>query len=1034
MHKQILIIRKAIPEILVFLMIAVLGVVYIHYVRMKIKNEQFDNVLQIARYIETTIPKEDLKVLDAKPGDIDKPQYQRIQNTLKAIIRINPKARFAYIYTRQNGKLFFIADSEPEDSRDYSPPGQEYTEADVSYYQPFKNGKEFITGSVTDRWGTWISVLIPIKDEATGRTFAVFAMDFNSKSWDNSLQFEAIQSSVLIILLLLALFFSFKIKARNNSLKNEIIHRKQTEGELEESREKYRGLFEAAFEAIFISEKGLCIEQNQRAEIMFGYSSEEAIGRYGTEWIVPEDREMVMQNMLKGYEDAYEARAMKKDGTTFPCVLQGKMMHYKGRNVRVTSLTDITDHKLAEQTLFQSRERARLQRNAIARIAEDEVISFGDVTASFHRLTEEIADAIQIERASVWLFSEDKTILRCMSLFESKTKKHSSGEILSHADYPRYFESINRESRIYASDAQNDPRTSEFKEGYLVPKGISSMLDAGIYSEGELKGVVCLEHTGEMRTWYSDEESFASTMASIIAQTLANNKRKHTEEALRLSEEKYRTIFENVQDVFYQTDLDWIVQEISLSITHVFGFSRDEIIGSPLFNLHDDPYERAVLLNEIAKTGDIREYEIKLKTKSGEIKHASINARLISDADGRPHHIDGAIRDITDRKNSEEAIKEALAKAEAGNRLKTAFINNISHEIRTPLNGILGFSNLIILPDISDEEKEQFLTLIKASSDRLIHTITDYMDISLIASGNMEVNCKPFDHQKMLHQLGEQFRPLCAVKNIALHLEIPVKTEGISLYSDAELFQKAFSHLLDNAVKFTQKGEITFGFTQKPGIMEFFVKDTGAGISKEAQARIFDDFVQEELSLTRGYEGNGLGLSIARGLIHMLGGDISVKSEKGKGSIFMFNLPFDEKNIVIPTDTKVVNTVPVIAKPVILIAEDDESNLFYLQAILMKMNIALIPASNGKEAVEKCHNHPEISLVLMDLKMPVKDGFDATREIKSFRKNIPVIAITAFAMNDDKKKAAEAGCDDYLFKPVNREALSDKLKKYGIMI
>jgi len=390
-------------------------------------------------------------------------------------------------------------------------------------------------------------------------------------------------------------------------------------------------------------------------------------------------------------------------------------------------------------------------------------------------------------------------------------------------------------------------------------------------------------------------------------------------------------------------------------------------------------------------------------------------------------------RDITERKQAEKLLKEACVKAEAGNLLKTAFMNNISHEVRTPLNGILGFSNLIIQPETTDDEKVQYYSLVKASSNRLLSTINNYMDISLIASGNMEMKCKSFDLHPVLHQLCEDFQPLCTIKNLELHLQIPGKAKPIKLLADAELFGKALSHLLDNAVKFTKKGKITFGYSEQPGALEFFVKDTGTGIRKEAQSRIFESFMQEELSHIRGYEGSGLGLSIAQGIIQLLNGDMRLKSEKGVGSTFSFTIPYEGAKEEVSKPESVIAEVPVHGNPVILVAEDDESNLFYLETILEKTGVGFIPVMNGKEAVAQCRKHPEISLVLMDLKMPVMDGFEAAREIKSFRNTLTIIALTAFAMRGDEMKALEAGCDDYLAKPVDKNSLMNVLGKYGLV-
>lgn len=734
MHKANPVKRRAIPEILLFLVILVSGALFVRFTWINFKDDKSDQVLHIARSVVAALPKGDLEALDAKPGDIDKPQYQHLKNILKAIIRVNTKARFAYIYTEQNGKLYFFVDSEPADSKDCSPPGQEYSEADNVYRQPFKTGKDIVTNPVTDRWGTWITVLIPVKDEVTGKTTAVFAMDFDAKAWDKSLLFEVIQSSALMWLLLLTILFLLRIKVKNQSLKKEI------------------------------------------------------------------------------------------------------------------------------------------------------------------------------------------------------------------------------------------------------------------------------------------------------------TERKRAEEAIILAENTYRNIFLNSQIGLFKSDMHTgLILDANDALARLIGYRDSASLLAEPINIaehYTNPADRDKILALLQAHGEFQNFEAQFRRNDGSIIWMRYSARLVREKGW----IEGVSEDITQSKQAEDLLREALVKAEAGNRLKSAFIYNISHEVRTPLNGILGFSQLITQPDISDQEKEQFYLLIKASSNRLINTITNYMDISLIGSENIEVNRKPFDLHDMLHKLFEQFQPVCAAKHLNLHLKISEKINRITLHSDAELLQKSISHLLDNAVKFTLQGEITFGYEIKPGLLEFFVKDTGIGISQESQTRVFDNFVQEELSITRRHEGSGLGLSIVQGLARLLGGEIRVESEKGKGSTFFLQMPYDNgwKETAIPELAE--EKVAVLNSQVVLIAEDDESNRFYLEKILKTGSVRVFLAKDGKEAVEQCRTHPEISLVFMDLKMPVMDGYEATRAIRSFRKDLPIIALTAFAMSGDKKRALEAGCDDYLSKPVSREVLLDKLKKSGVKI
>jgi len=351
--------RKPILETFLFLTIAVLGVMYVSYTWIKFNNNKSDQVLQIARYIEAALPKEDLKALEAKPGDIDKPQYKVIKNTLKAIIRVNPQARFAYLYTEQNGKIYFIADSEPEDSEDYSPPGQEYTEVKSENKQPFRDGKELVTAPFSDRWGTWISTLVPIKDDATGKTIAVFGMDFNAKSWDNLLLFTVIKSSVLILLLLLAFLFLFKVQTKNRLLKNEIIVRKQTEEKHLESEERFSLLSRVTIEGIIIHENGIVKDLNAALLRLLGYEREELLNKNFMDFIYVDDIPIVLENIAKEHILLFEVRAVKKNGEIFFAELDARNIQYQGKVLRVAVIRDITKRKQAEKALYESETRMR---------------------------------------------------------------------------------------------------------------------------------------------------------------------------------------------------------------------------------------------------------------------------------------------------------------------------------------------------------------------------------------------------------------------------------------------------------------------------------------------------------------------------------------------------------------------------------------------------------------------------------------------------------------------------------------------------
>jgi signal transduction histidine kinase len=377
-------------------------------------------------------------------------------------------------------------------------------------------------------------------------------------------------------------------------------------------------------------------------------------------------------------------------------------------------------------------------------------------------------------------------------------------------------------------------------------------------------------------------------------------------------------------------------------------------------------------------------------------------------------------------------LQAAKEKAEASDRLKSSFINNISHEIRTPLNGILGFGQILAEENLEDSEKEMYLQMLNSSSARLIDTITNFLDIAMLTSGNQKVYKKEFNPSEVLHSVVNKYIEPCNEKSLELIVQEPADKNELKIYTDIELFNKIIHQLVDNAVKFTLKGSVQITYELINDEFKFFVKDTGIGISDENKMFIFENFIQEDSKTTRGYEGSGLGLPIASRLIQLLDGKIWVESEKGIGSTFYFTIPVVEKARIDDLH-HFINKHSTASKQTILIAEDDDINFFYFKALLASQLIEIIHAKNGLEAVKLCQNHPEIELVLMDLKMPEMDGFEATRQIKAIRKNLPVIAITAYCESEDKRMALQAGCNEFITKPVKKEYFIKKLEEFGLV-
>ena len=378
-------------------------------------------------------------------------------------------------------------------------------------------------------------------------------------------------------------------------------------------------------------------------------------------------------------------------------------------------------------------------------------------------------------------------------------------------------------------------------------------------------------------------------------------------------------------------------------------------------------------------------------------------------------------------------IKKAKEKAEESDRLKSAFLANMSHEIRTPMNSILGFTDLLSDQVYSGEEKQQYITIIKKSGERLINTINDIIDISRIESGEEKPAITETNINEQLDEIIKIFKPETNKKNLGLKALKTLPDHQTQILTDKNKFFGIVTNLVKNAIKFTDSGGITISYQLKDNQLEFVITDTGIGIEKEKQAGIFDRFVQAETDHHRLHEGSGLGLSITRSYIEMLGGKIWIESEPGKGSSFYFTLPYDIVETTPPPLEKTTsrNRNSLFQKDItILIVDDIASSRLYLHEVLKSEVHTLFQAQSGKEAVEFCKTNPEIDLIFMDMKMPEMDGYQATREIRKFNQEVYIIAQTAFAIQGDREKALNAGCNDYLSKPLIKESLLEAINRF----
>ncbi|MBK5209467.1 MAG: response regulator, partial [Flavobacteriaceae bacterium] len=403
------------------------------------------------------------------------------------------------------------------------------------------------------------------------------------------------------------------------------------------------------------------------------------------------------------------------------------------------------------------------------------------------------------------------------------------------------------------------------------------------------------------------------------------------------------------------------------------------------------------------------------------------------DNQGNLKRLIGTIQDISEKRQILQEIISAKEKAEESGRLKTEFIQNMSHEIRTPMNGILGFSELLDNPELSDEKRKRFIEIIKSSTNQLLHIIDDIMEISVLETKQIKAEENLVCLNDLLYELFSVFN-IKAIKNkISLILKNGLSDQESTILTDKNKLSKVLSNLMENALKFTTEGTVELGYKLKDKEIEIFVKDSGIGIRPECQKIIFERFSQAEKDLSKKVGGLGLGLSIAKENAELLGGKISVISKPGEGAAFYVTVPYKPVNLIPKIEKEEKIAAETKEKYTILVAEDEEVNFMVIEILLehkLKLPCTLIHAKDGLEAVELCKNNSEIELVLMDIKMPKMDGHEATRKIKEFRPNLPIIAQTAYSSLEEKEKAFLAGCNDFISKPITKDTLKAIINNY----
>lgn len=506
------------------------------------------------------------------------------------------------------------------------------------------------------------------------------------------------------------------------------------------------------------------------------------------------------------------------------------------------------------------------------------------------------------------------------------------------------------------------------------------------------------------------------------------------------SETFLNNIFDHIPNmIFVKSADDLRFVSFNKAGEQFMGHTREELIGKNDYDFF--PKEKADFFTskdrEVLNSDEplIIVEEI-INTENG-IKTLYTKKVAIKDKKGNVKYLLGISEDITAKKEIERELITAKEHAEQSDRLKSAFLANMSHEIRTPMNGILGFADLLKEPNLSGEKQQKYIEIIQKSGARMLNIINDIVDISKIEAGLMQVDIKESNINEQIEYIYTFFKPEVEAKGLQFLIRNTSTEIETSIKTDREKLYAILTNLIKNAIKFTNKGSIEVGYhlikDNGTGKLEFYVKDTGIGIPTDRQEAIFERFIQADISNLMVLQGTGLGLSITKAYVEILGGTIWVESEEGSGSTFYFTIPCNiesKEELTGKNDKASIIEVKKAQNLKILIAEDDEPSALLISLMVEGVSRNITTASTGNEAVNMCRNNTDLDLILMDIQMPEMNGYEATSQIRQFNKDVVIIAQSAYALSFDRQKALDAGCNDYISKPILKEDLLMLIQKH----
>jgi len=817
---------------------------------------------------------------------------------------------------------------------------------------------------------------------------------------------------------------------------SDLTHLKSVQSRLQHSEARYRNLVEQATELIAVLQDRVCVFANSAVRDVLGWEPEEVVGHEPEMFVHPEDISTLMEayeRRISGqsHSEVLPYRIFTKDGRLKWMELATRVVDWEGRPALQVFFRDITERKKAEEERSERLNRVERQQAAIVEVAGSPSLVEGDFQGAARRINELCARAMEVDRASIWLFSPHHTSLVVSDLYDAESAQHQSGEELPVVECPGFITALEAERAVDASDVYLDARVAELRFFYLEPNNVGALLGSAVRLRGRMVGMVCLEHTSGAHSWSEDELAFVGGVADQVAQALTNAERKKAQAALQESEERFRHLFDSISDLIYTHDEKGRLLSVNQAVVRLLGYSREELLGRPMSDFLTNQARQAFgseYLPQLRQYGQ-SEGVVTLVAKDQSL-HSVEYRNLLVAKDGVPY-VSGSGREITQRLEAERELKELQERLIQAQKMEAVgnLASGIAHDFNNILQGVSGYVQLLAQKPQADPVSRKYLNEVDAAVGRAAELVRRLLTFGRKA----EAELRPVDLNR---EVAQAIRILERTIPKMIMIEVDLAPELKAISGDPNQLEQVLMNLVTNARDaMPQGGVLTIATSDveldaefcrtHPGLepgsyVQLEVRDQGQGMDKETVSHVFEPFyTTKEVGA-----GTGLGLFTVYGIVEKHGGYISCESAPGEGATFTIYLPArEEKAAIMAPQAPDAGQVKG-GRETVMLVDDEEAILEVVRDVLEQHGYSVLTADSGEGALELFGQGPDkVDLVILDLGMPGMGGDRCLERLLMQAPEVKVIVATGYAGSDKRSEMLAAGASGFITKPYRLDSL-----------